>query len=691
MAAGLRRIPQLLVLAALVAIAGVAAHPPTRWAAVRQARVLVQQWRERDEPAGSLWLPSSRELAAADLAVSQMPGDVAARVSAACDFPFPFGADDAAAVRRLREIAARFPSSPLVRAAIVQRLLSGVSLGVRERRWEPARLRAAVAAPEPPNPAAVAALIADTAAGERADPTNGWFPFTRAIGLLAAARDAEALAALRAAAACPRWTDYRTERLGGRLRVGRAILGGPDALAELGMRSVDPGFSVYSRFRSLARVVVGLAGDAERGGRPDEAIAYRSSLMHCAALWRAESTDIIGVLVSVAVFSIAYHDPLRADRSAPPLTSLTPEERVKRVTERSRRRLEEYCGRLERAGHDGEARWVRAEAAAMARARDIIRRGMETDGPLQDATRVFLWQSAAMVFAVNALFMLVFGGLAALACRKRSVREGRPLSMPVRWGAGLWLGAVPVAILAGAPQEFHSAMSPGEAERLAPGGPASEGAPAPIPFAWVVGLSAGCAAVAGVVAWRKRGRRAGLTAAGCTFLAGVLTRRPGAAGAAAYLAIALAVGGRPRRFAMRPVAATIAASLCTGAAVIALAWCGPTALQETASLLSEEGVRASVVTALLAPGFLMILPLLAVGVLSIAACIRRVPVSVSLARGLRVAALPAASVLVIAWAVALARTVPLEAAARSAQEQRDAHEGRYAAARLGVEWPGRTR
>jgi hypothetical protein len=104
--------------------------------------------------------------------------------------------DQKQTLERLRALAETFPDRADIRAHCLR--FSWVE--VRLRRSED-RLMTGDISPSPPKvqiptPDLLARFLHDVDAGERLDPDNSYFPLMRAIGLFAAHRDAEALAAV---------------------------------------------------------------------------------------------------------------------------------------------------------------------------------------------------------------------------------------------------------------------------------------------------------------------------------------------------------------------------------------------------------------------------------------------------------------------------------------------------------------
>ena len=337
-----------------------------------------------------------------------------------------------------RGLVPRFPENPSLRANILRyatqylhmnrpdsdgNLLSGKPdppLGPRR------------GGPPPPTPDQLAAFDADTAAGERLDPDNAYFPFMRAIGLFAAHRDAEGLAAVRRAGIKTAWREYYEDEVEGRWRILDGLYGHREAVASSAI-SASLLFPQYAPLRAVARLVTVKAVEEEQAGRREDGLVLRRSLAHVGDLMRAESKSYIGTLVGIAIAAISRSRPGGA---APivrePGAPTSPEFNGLLA----QRRLDAYCDYVTRIDHPDAAREARAQAEAAAQVRHLSFDTFAFGTRLRDFARIEISLGVGWVLVAN-LLLLLLAGLAAwgLGCLPR-MRGRRPL--PAGASAGVW-------------------------------------------------------------------------------------------------------------------------------------------------------------------------------------------------------------------------------------------------------------
>lgn len=447
--------------------------------------------------------------------------------------------------------------------------------------------------------------------GERLDPENAFFPFMRSAGLLASGRDEEALAALRRAAEGTRWQEYLAEAVEGEWRLSELAGGRPGALPRVA-QAAGLLLPHYQALRTAARVAVYRAMQAEQAGRAEEGLAIRRSVARCGSLMRLHASCAIGALVGIAITDIVTYRPA----GAPPIKRDGPE------------RLAAYCAFLDRAGHPEEAWWMRKEAAAGARVRELVRQGGPRSMFGPPLLGLGLTWFAGLATLTNALWMLVLGGVACLLARTRHVAEGRPLPRYAQVGtlAGLVCGVA------------------GAAQCLSPEYPAGTLA-LPVVVALIV-LGGGVA--------RCRGKAilGALGVLGLTMLCGALIglalfyQTSGVRGDQSLLTLVLSMVDEGTS---KP-------------------WASPA--WTLASLL---------------------LPLAWAGIFAVGSRVLRVPVSVGLVRGFRGAAVPTACVLLLLNGGLVLAAARQEALIEHGVQETLKHEGRYLAGLVGQDWPGPVR
>ena len=269
----------------------------------------------------------------------------------------------------------------------------------------------------PNAPADLAAFDADAAAGERLDPDNAYFPLMRAVGLFAAFRDAEGLAAFRRASIKPSWREYCVDEVEARWRLHEEAFDDPGALGRVSI-AASLLLPQYSQLRALARLILVKAVQQEAAGHREEALQLREALRQCGDLMRAQSTYVIGALVGNAICDIATDRTGGMTQGAPPDP----------VSDRQMwQQLDAYHAYATRLGHPEFAARARAEAAAGRQVSAIMR--MDDPGRLQQLDQPFLdltrWWLAGIAVLSNVLWLLLFGGTAAGLARAGRA-EGRP-------------------------------------------------------------------------------------------------------------------------------------------------------------------------------------------------------------------------------------------------------------------------
>jgi hypothetical protein len=198
--------------------------------------------------------------------------------------------------------------------------------------------------------------------GEKVDPDNAYFPLMRAIGLFDAKRDAEGVAAILRAGQKSRFDDYSLEEPAAAWTLYRRTYGVESALLRESTYAalLLPHFAAI---RSMARLTVAKAAEAEAEGRTQEGLALRHAMMQCAARMRAQG-DLLGAMVGNSIFSNQMHFPGGA--SAVPLPrNATDKEKI--AVGRNA-----YLAYLHRLGQTQECDWVQREDAVNEELRSLI-------------------------------------------------------------------------------------------------------------------------------------------------------------------------------------------------------------------------------------------------------------------------------------------------------------------------------
>ncbi len=343
-------------------------------------------------------------------------------------------------LKHLHELIQRFPDQ----AALYATTLRVASLGLvyvhrDETLWldgDPIPASRATVNALENTPEQLAAFDRDAAAGERLDPENAYFPFMRAVGLFAAHRDAEALDALKRAARKPNWWEYFNAELEGKAKLHEATYGTSSALIRT-MQAASILFPHYAQLRSVGRIAVSIAAQAEQAGHIEEGLSIREAVRECGSKMRVQSPALIGNLVGIAIAQTSLARPA----GAPP---------IKQTHSGADGWLREAQGRafdafLQRNGHPEQIARIHAESAAGVETRELIQLHAADHAPF-DATVERLagaWAGGTLLLSV-AMWMLALGGAAALLGRCRWMRTAQGLPGYARRGMALGLFACPM-------------------------------------------------------------------------------------------------------------------------------------------------------------------------------------------------------------------------------------------------------
>jgi hypothetical protein len=379
------------------------------------------------------------------------PDDYLLQLAAA--FTHPLDAPPARLpAKPLRALTSRFPDRPSLYAAILRMASQGEVTLVRPEEFElmgESVPPAAALRPSPngtnafnDTPESLAAFDSDAAAGERLDPDNAYFPFLRSVGLFAAHRDDEALAAIQRAATKPMWHEYYDDEVEGKWRLHLLVTHNPSALLHTMMEAAVL-LPHYAQLRAACRVAVYKAMEAEQAGHSEDGLAIRRAVMQCGSLMRVQSHIMIGSLVGIALTKLALEQP----GGTPPIHLSDPHTDATQL----QAKLTAFDLYLHHIGHAEESRWTHAELNAGDLARRIARQGVPRSAlggaPL---AWLWIWWVIDLLLLSNILWMLACGGVATWLANSRRFRARQEAHPDARRIAG-WhrLGLVALGGLAG--------------------------------------------------------------------------------------------------------------------------------------------------------------------------------------------------------------------------------------------------
>lgn len=606
--------------------------PQTRWLVRLQTLALLHQY----HPLGCA-------------SYSASPADDAQQVNATAgrqtnDFAFQYAvaaeSADGQALLNLRALTQRFPNSPILWANLLRyeslKTLSKRSGGYTLMdKSTPSYVSQALAS----SPEVLAAYDREAASGERTDPENAYFPFMRAYGLLAAHRDAEAVAAVQRASVKPRWNEYLTENVEAQWRLHTKAFGDPGAMPQSAIFSNEL-LPQYSRLRDATRIIIYLAVLKEQAGHLEDGFALREALRRCGDLMRVQSTTLIGSLVGVAISSIAERYP---GGIMPPKRS-----RDEQSEQARQQRVDAYCAYVTQIGHPDAARLARAEEVAQRKVQGLA----NPDDSLPDLTDPILhltfWWMTGLTLLLNTAWLLVLGLLAAGRAR-RSLAPKPPIgwkAVLVQWvlAFSLWVSLALLFVCVSGiwiTVVYHAGID----------------------WGMTFGMAAALILVVGLI-MRVLHRMS-------------LPQRKGVFKTAALLPVLLGIVYG--LFWLMQWVAWPLAELPQGLRLL-------TGISRGTNDSDRDVLQTQ--TLWICAAMMLILPLLLALVLSVFALVRHTSVFSALAVGFKQFAVPIACLLMIVYGGVLLGTLHQERRVSAFNQQIVSEGGRYFAARAGQTWPG---
>lgn len=366
----------------------------------------------------------------------------AAAASAPTDFGLHYAAVDgdehAGVAAGMRGLASRFAHEPALYANILRYDTLGA---VRLARPEGALLTGSKPEleyhPTPSTPAALAAFDQTAAAGERVDPDNAYFPLMRAVGLLAAHRDAEA--AVRRAGEKTAWREYTIDDVQSRWRLHQAAFDDKGAIPQVSI-AADTLLPQYQAMRQVARVLTYRAMQKEQAGDVAGGLTLRESLRRCGDLLRVQSNYLIGAIVGSSLCDIACLRP----GGAPPPPELPFNATEAQQIARRRSDALAFAAYARQQGRAGLAAKTLAEAEAGLRVSAVQASiNFRDSAVLEPINRLINGWTADVAVLANVFWLLALWALAGLAyAGGRLVPSSPDWAQSVRWFAGLILGTV---------------------------------------------------------------------------------------------------------------------------------------------------------------------------------------------------------------------------------------------------------
>ena len=212
----------------------------------------------------------------------------------------------------------------------------------------------------PPDPEILAQYDNLCSGGEKLDPTNGFFPTMRAIGLFEANRDDEAVAALHRSASMKTWNDYTDVEVKSTMKVHKSLYRNLSAIDKTTV-AYSVLFPHFASLRAMSRQVTNMAIQRERAGDFEGGLRLRRDFQRICANLRVNSKSLIGDLTAFAMFQIVTARPGGAPAPVNALNGKT-----SRITN-----IPGYIQYLNDHGYPDEGKWVSQELAAQNTVRAI--------------------------------------------------------------------------------------------------------------------------------------------------------------------------------------------------------------------------------------------------------------------------------------------------------------------------------
>jgi len=408
--------------------------PQTRWLVREQMLITLGWYHLLPLNSGAYTTSPAEDRRRIEAAAAAAPNDFGLQYAAVC------GPGHAAVAAGMRGLVPRFPNEPALYANILRYDTLGAVLLVRP---EGALLTGSKPDtdyhPKPPTPAALAAFDQTAAAGERVDPDNAYFPLMRAVGLLAAHRDAEAEAAVRRAGEKTAWREYIPEDVQSRWRLHQIAFDDNGVIPQVAVSSGTL-LPQYQRMRDAVRVLTYWAMQKEQAGDVAGGLTQRESLRRCGDLMRVQSNYLIGAIIGSSFCEIACLRP----GGAPPLSELPFKATIGEVTSRFLANAQVFAGYTRQHGRADLAAKALAEADARAHLQAVLDYVQNQEGSaLEPLFRAVNWWTVDVAVLANVFWLLALWALAALIYAGRRLAPASPdWARSLGWLIGLGLGAV---------------------------------------------------------------------------------------------------------------------------------------------------------------------------------------------------------------------------------------------------------
>lgn len=338
----------------------------------------------------------------------------------------------------IRSLASRFPNNPSLYANVIRLDTQSrihIDRPLDEEIISPSSGRSSAPGPAPVPLKYVEPFLKDCEAGERLEPDNAYFPVLRASGLFILKRDDEALAEIHKAAGLARWDPHYLDEADGRWKLTALAGGDQGAMHRLAIQA-SVLFPEFGAIRSVARVAIAKAIQAELAGRRAEGLRIRMDVARCGALLRAEAPSLIGTMTGFSLTRMIVARP--GGEPAPK------KQRGRFTIAQNAARFSQY---LQSIGAVRENKWYSNEVNLGAAAQAAGMSGINNSpaGLVASRRLTLLWLSDIALIG-NAFWFLILGVSGALYVRRWKARraagwEREDAFVVLMGGACILLGA----------------------------------------------------------------------------------------------------------------------------------------------------------------------------------------------------------------------------------------------------------
>jgi hypothetical protein len=392
-------------------------------------------------------------------AATRYPNDFPVQLGAAVMAPTPTnaqpGSDERSSLNvwnALRKLVPRFGGQPALYAILLDYLPANeiiVPTSPEEITAFNEQVKTSNKSVQVTNKVTLQECLDYSAAGEKADPDNMYFPLLRSHLLQAAGRPDDALKAILLAGTKKNYNDYYSVENDAKWAAIKAANGETGAISHTAV-CASTLFISMARLRALSRFGIAHAITLEQKGNLQEGMALRLSLLHIGQTMETSGGTYIRNLVGAAIGGIAMSRPGGA-----PKLDIKSVQRPGESTETANQRLKverqkQFNAYMERHGHPEAAQTAKELDAWRDEATKDFNAVMKQE-PMGLSLRGFgayiIWLGASLLALLSVLWTVLFGGMSFALARTGTVRRGERMPPAVGWGMALMF--LPALLLTG--------------------------------------------------------------------------------------------------------------------------------------------------------------------------------------------------------------------------------------------------